>query len=336
MSARQTRTRDPEPHPAETRGDTLITERALQRVAAAATASVPGTAKSGGGFDRITGLSYPRFDFQIDRLSRVISVEAAIAVTWPAPVTRVAAAVRSTLATWIEDVTDYSVRSVNVVVGNVVDGPRRVSAEQVAAAPLHPLLRPVHAPDRLNVEAPRRVAQSAALSTQRSVAIHVAAETDLRPVKTSRSPRTREIHVAPDQPLRTVEVAPERPLRSVSTAPEAPLDHVRVAPELPLSKVRVAPERPLVAITAPTSPSVIPVRTAPERPLTNVHVPRKRQLRKIRVNSTAPTSVTAPIPLEPYHPKLPPAGPLRTIEVRPLAVRSPQVKGGKRAHRRIH
>ncbi|WP_460490469.1 Asp23/Gls24 family envelope stress response protein [Corynebacterium nasicanis] len=119
-----------------------ISERAVSRIVAAAADSVPGTTTLG---RSLAGRTYPRYDVIVDDLSGTCSVEAFIAVVWPAPLTAVATTVRRTIADWVTDMTGLTVTQVNVVVGPVVpDVP--VTASAVAAHPTRPRLRPVSTP----------------------------------------------------------------------------------------------------------------------------------------------------------------------------------------------
>ncbi|MDO5670991.1 MAG: Asp23/Gls24 family envelope stress response protein [Corynebacterium sp.] len=119
-----------------------ITERAVERIVAAAAASVPGTVELGRGLDRLAGRTYPRYDVIVDDSAGTCSIEAFIAVVWPCPVTAVAVAVRRTVAQWVEDMTGLQVTGVNVIVGPVVPG-LPVTETAVADHPAHPKLRPV-------------------------------------------------------------------------------------------------------------------------------------------------------------------------------------------------
>lgn len=119
-----------------------ITDRAVSRIVAVAAASVPGTTELGRSLERPAGRTWPRYDVIVDDTAGSCSIEAFIAVVWPAPVTAVAEAVRTTIADWVRDCTGLTVTRVDVVVGPVVRG-RAVTAELVDAHPTHPQLRPV-------------------------------------------------------------------------------------------------------------------------------------------------------------------------------------------------
>lgn len=119
-------------------GTVVLSERAVAKIVAAAAASVPGTTSLSRGLERIAGRSYPRYDVMIDDHAGSTTIEAFIAVSWPAPVTAVAEQVRSTIARWVTTMTGLRVEQVNVVVGPVVAGSQRVSREALAAAPTAP------------------------------------------------------------------------------------------------------------------------------------------------------------------------------------------------------
>lgn len=119
-----------------------ITERAVERIVAAAAASVPGTTELERSLERLAGRTYPRYDVMVDDSAGTCSIEAFIAVVWPSPVTQVAVAVRRTIARWVEDMTGLEVTGVNVIVGPVVPG-MPVTSAAVADHPAHPRLRPV-------------------------------------------------------------------------------------------------------------------------------------------------------------------------------------------------
>ena len=151
-----------------------ISDRAVARIVAAATASVPGTTELGRSLERIAGRTYPRFDVLVDDAAGTCSVEAYIAVTWPSPVTDVAEAVRTTIGTWVRETTGLTVTGVNVVTGPVVPAPR-VST----VAPTRPTLRPV-------TVAPLRVNHPVTPSPEPLRPVTVAPPVPLRPVRRSR------------------------------------------------------------------------------------------------------------------------------------------------------
>ncbi|MCH6197776.1 Asp23/Gls24 family envelope stress response protein [Corynebacterium mastitidis] len=205
-----------------TGGRIFITERAVSRIVAAAASSVPGTTQVGKTLDRIAARSFPRYDVLVDADRGVASIEALIAVTWPAPVTRVAEEVRATITDWVTGMTGLRVTHCNIVVGAVVKGEQRVTAELIDAAPDLPALRPV------TVREPKAVPPAAIAEGPSRVR--------LRPVTVA----------SEDQPAPEVVVAPETPLIPITVASDArPAPEVRTAPKRPLTPVTVTPWHPL-------------------------------------------------------------------------------------------
>ncbi|QMV86166.1 Asp23/Gls24 family envelope stress response protein [Corynebacterium hindlerae] len=113
-----------------------ISERAVTKIVAAAVASVPGTATIKSGVGRLTGRAFPRFDVQLDDDGDTATIEAFIAVTWPAPLLDVAETVRDTIVEHVHTLTGIKVLACNVVVGPVVAGEGRVLVEDLALPPL--------------------------------------------------------------------------------------------------------------------------------------------------------------------------------------------------------
>src|SRR5690606_31691581 len=65
------------------RGATVIGERAVEKIVAAAIDSVPGTVSAGSAINRMAGRAYPRVDVQIDARGGSVTVETDVAVSWP-------------------------------------------------------------------------------------------------------------------------------------------------------------------------------------------------------------------------------------------------------------
>lgn len=118
---------------------TRISERAVTKIVAAATLSVPGTISTSSGMDRITGRSFPRFDVQLDHDADTATVEAFIAVSWPSPLLDVAETVRATIIDHMWTLAGIEVLVCNVVVGPVLASSRGVAADDVQVQPLTPL-----------------------------------------------------------------------------------------------------------------------------------------------------------------------------------------------------
>ncbi|QGU02898.1 hypothetical protein CKALI_10215 [Corynebacterium kalinowskii] len=116
----------------------IISERAVTKIVAAATATVPGTTGFSTGVGRLTGRGYPRFDVQLDHDADTATVEAFIAVTWPAPLIEIAETVRRTIVEHVQTLCGIEVLTCNVVVGPVVPAKKRVSSADLELAPVSP------------------------------------------------------------------------------------------------------------------------------------------------------------------------------------------------------
>lgn len=123
-----------------------ISERAVTKIVAAATAAVPGTTGFTTGMGRLTGRGFPRFDVQLDHDADTATVEAFIAVTWPSPITEVAAAVRAAIIEHVRVYCGIEVLVCNVVVGPVIPAKQRVQASDVILPEVTPLSVTVPAP----------------------------------------------------------------------------------------------------------------------------------------------------------------------------------------------
>ncbi|MFV8394792.1 Asp23/Gls24 family envelope stress response protein [Corynebacterium hindlerae] len=111
-----------------------ISERAVTKIVAAAVASVPGTAV----VKPSVGRTFPRFDVQLDDDGDTATIEAFIAVTWPAPLLDVAETVRARIIEDVNTLTAIKVLACNIVVGPVVAGEGRVLVEDLTLPPLVP------------------------------------------------------------------------------------------------------------------------------------------------------------------------------------------------------
>lgn len=142
----------------QTRGATTITERAVRRIVAAAVDSVPGIVPtSARGLDRMTKRSYPHYEVLMHPVQHSVSITITIAVSWPAPVIKIATAVQDAVCTWVERMTGLQVTTVNVDVGPVLVNPERLTQAHVDARPQMPTVKDpvVHSqavshPDLLN------------------------------------------------------------------------------------------------------------------------------------------------------------------------------------------
>ncbi|MDO5731246.1 MAG: Asp23/Gls24 family envelope stress response protein, partial [Corynebacterium sphenisci] len=132
-------------------GRTAVDARALERIALAAIGAVPGTLdEAGGGLSKLTGRSLPRVDIGVDASGTVVTVDAELAVAWPAPVGAVAARVRDTIITWFAEAAGVTANRVDVRVAEAHPDPagRRVDAAGLAGADLAPGFAAPAAPAR--------------------------------------------------------------------------------------------------------------------------------------------------------------------------------------------
>ena len=109
-------------------GYTHISERAINRIAAHSASAVPGVVHTSGGIVKLGG-NYPRCDAIVDRTAGRVRLDVAIAVSWPAPVSAVAARVRDAVRRGVEAATGLTAGAVNVSVDQVVHSAHRVSAD---------------------------------------------------------------------------------------------------------------------------------------------------------------------------------------------------------------
>lgn len=126
-----------------------IAERAVTKVVAAATASVPGTIGFSTSVGRLTGRGFPRFDVQLDFDADTATVEAFIAVTWPSPVTTIATTVRDQIIADVRTFCGIEVLACNVVVGSVLTAKTRVTADELSVQAAVPRRLPDPAPLKL-------------------------------------------------------------------------------------------------------------------------------------------------------------------------------------------
>lgn len=245
-------------------GTVVLSERAVAKIVAAAAASVPGTTSLSRGLERIAGRSYPRYDVMIDDHAGSTTIEAFIAVSWPAPVTAVAEQVRSTIARWVTTMTGLRVEQVNVVVGPVVAGSQRVSREALAAAPTAPQVTPVNVtPSTVRSPAPRAQGPTGAEGLRRTsddlTPITVAKPAPAVPVRTGEEPADVPISTKPGPAEVPIHVPDPQPLRSIPEPQEPPSVAIRTPRETPLARVTTPKQWRLAPVTVrplhPASPS---------------------------------------------------------------------------------
>lgn len=135
-------------------GSTTFSERALTRLAVAAASEVPGVEVVSSSWAGLGARSYPRAEVTLDRLQQRAQFTCALAVSWPAPVTDIAARVQHNIRTWVPAMTGLEVVKVDVSVEQTLAGAHRVSAAEVAASTEAPELAAVSAPGGIRVRRP--------------------------------------------------------------------------------------------------------------------------------------------------------------------------------------
>ncbi|WP_075691170.1 Asp23/Gls24 family envelope stress response protein [Corynebacterium sphenisci] len=275
-------------------GRTAVDARALERIALAAIGAVPGTlGDAGGGLSKLTGRSLPRVDIGVDASGTVVTVDAEIAVAWPAPVGAVAARVRDTIITWFAEAAGVTANSVDVRVAEAHPDParRRVGAAELAgfdaapgfagpAAPARPAparpkatrTTPVRAIAAPPPPAVRGIAAPAGLdgwtpatpAAPRPRRVTAPERPRVVPVRAPAAPRMRPVAAPPPVRPRPVAAPPE--LRPVT--PTMPLEPRPLVPRAPrpvrLARPRVAPAR-VRRVSAPPPPRPVPPRVIPGR-----------------------------------------------------------------------
>ncbi|MBN9643939.1 Asp23/Gls24 family envelope stress response protein [Corynebacterium mendelii] len=301
-----------------------ITEKAMNKVISAAVRAVPGTISRSEGIDKLTGRNFPRYEVRLDDDGDAISIDAFIAVGWPAPVAKIAEKTRETIITWVGDMTDVPVVHANVTVGYVEPGHDRVTAAEIDAFDPHPTLTPVTVTQsRPNVPiitgtwdiTPHTVTGEVAENI-RSVPVPRPAElrafspgsipeavspvtkpaAELVPIKNTWKLDLRPIEVADPAPGIPVVVADEQPLAEITVPDEKPLKPIEVAACGDLKPIEVAPAQDLRPITATPVGRLAPTEAAPQAPLRAIGT-RPRQVRGVTAPKPAPlTKVTDPTP----------------------------------------
>lgn len=104
------------PDPAE-RGRLDIAERVVERVATIAAVEVPGVNSVGSTLEGMLGRQYPKAKAQVAGSQARVSLD--IAVAWPSPLGRTAAAVRERVRTQLQSLLGLTVDIVDVTVASV-------------------------------------------------------------------------------------------------------------------------------------------------------------------------------------------------------------------------
>lgn len=269
--------------PFDDTGRTQFSLRAMEKVISSAIASVPGTAAVDAKLAGLAGRAFPRVMAQMDPDTKVVAVDADIAVYWPSPVTDVASAVRTAISEAVLDFTGFRTTRVNVTVGGAVAG-ERTSALEVAAR------RP------LSARVPASVSPR-----------------ELRPVTTSRGVAVRQIATPTPPAVRGVEAPAETAVRSVGLLGDSP---VRTSGFVP-STQHYEKLRPIS--TAPQQ-RLRDVHTPPPVPVRPVEMPGEFRLQRVdKPQPVQPRSVEAPHPVQPRRVSAPRPSALRPVEIRPSA-----------------
>ena len=184
-------------------GSTRIEPKVLEKIAAAAVRSVPGTIDCDAKLGGIAGRAFPRFHIQVDNEHNLASVDAFIAVGWPAPAAAVAGAVRVAIAQAFETFAGYATSRVNVEIGQSRPSVRTHRAD-IATTP-RPLAWAPRTPTPISLKTPQTQAQWA-----------------------PREPRVLEPH-----PLKPIRVPQPRPLKPVRVLSQEPLHRPTIVPLFP-------------------------------------------------------------------------------------------------------
>ncbi|MDK8762345.1 Asp23/Gls24 family envelope stress response protein [Corynebacterium sp. MSK218] len=269
--------------PFDDTGRTQFSLRAMEKVISSAIASVPGTAAVDAKLAGLAGRAFPRVMAQMDPDTKVVAIDADIAVYWPSPVTDVASAVRTAVSQAVLDFTGFRTTRVNVTVGGAVAGERTSALEVAARRPL--------------------AARVPASVTPR----------ELKPVTTSRGVAVRQIATPTPAAVRGVEVPVETAVRSVSLLGDVPVRASGFAPSTQryesLRPISAAPQQRLRDVHTPPPVAVRPVELPGEFRLQRVETPRPVQ----------PRSIEAPRPVQPRRVTAPQPTALRPVEIRPSA-----------------
>lgn len=106
------------PVPAEDRGRTVIADRVVQRIAAAAAAEIETVVDSRGGLGRLVRGRLPSAEAVVAGTTSRISVE--VGATWPTPLPVLAARVRDHVSERVHTLAGVEVTAVDVTVADVV------------------------------------------------------------------------------------------------------------------------------------------------------------------------------------------------------------------------
>ncbi|WP_293772900.1 Asp23/Gls24 family envelope stress response protein [uncultured Corynebacterium sp.] len=190
--------------------------RAAEHIIGSALAEVPGVTPVDSKLAGLGGRGFPRLMIQMDPTTQTAAVDAAIAVTWPSPVTAVAEAAREAVESALQRFMGYEATRVNIVVGQAVPG-TRVTAQDLADF----VPRPAAVPQ---VRAPLADAPIAAPAPAPLRPVSMPAPAPLRPVSMRAAAPVRRVRVTEltPTPAASVSVPAPQPLRAIEVVPMFP------------------------------------------------------------------------------------------------------------------
>lgn len=304
------------------RGHTDIAPRGVERIAEKAVRQIPGIVDLDARLAGLGGRGYPRVNVQLDGGSQQAAATVDIAVTWPSPVTALAAETRNLVAETIRVYTGYHVSRVNVTVGETVPG-RRVTREGIRNRALVEAVVPeYYAPEVRSPEV------KTGLDELRP--IEVTEIVGLRDISRGEEPDVRSIETPEPVTLREVGQPHEHEVRSISTPKPQPLRAVG-SPQEHEARVAKAPkQQPMRHVSAPKNHRARRVEAPKDIPARRVHAPAPRRARRVEapkpmrlrpVGQVRPlnriSKVHTPRPARLKTPKAPPEKRLKLVSTRP-------------------
>ena len=115
--------------PAEERGTLDVKSKAVTHIAERAAGEVEGTVTNATTVQKATGRGYPHASVRLDRNRAWVDLD--VAVTWPAPVAKIAAQVRDTVSRRTTELSGLDVRRVDVTVHVVTQSEDTTPARRV-------------------------------------------------------------------------------------------------------------------------------------------------------------------------------------------------------------
>lgn len=290
------------------RGVIRISEKTVTKIVDQAVRSVPGVTGRDGGFEKITGRSYPRYNVQVDEDGDAVAVEAFIAATWPAPIIRVAEEVRAAICERVAAMLGMKVIRANVTVETVVDSEERITDADLDAYRAVPSLTPVHR----GIDGPFK---SVITTPTQLVDIRVADQAELNEISTG--PRLKVASPVSTQDLQVYspETADPIELTEIVVADQKPLAEITVNNPKELIPVEVPAPSKLLDIVVPEPAPLASVEALPAENLAAIETLPVENLKNIGVTPTQKRVVEAPQPQPLVPVKTPQAAPLTEITV---------------------